>query len=189
MSIVTKTGDGGLTSLWSGERVRKDDPRVEAYGTLDELSSFLGLARHSARLPSTLEAIDSVQGDLVRAGGELASRGKPFSLPLSAADVEALTTATRLLEEKIPLDGFVLPGMTPASASLDVARAVARRAERRVLSLAREAEVSTELRVWLNRLSDWLFMLARAEEQAEGKLRFATRKETGSGATDPDRLP
>ncbi|HUX39311.1 MAG TPA: cob(I)yrinic acid a,c-diamide adenosyltransferase [Rectinemataceae bacterium] len=173
MSIVTKTGDGGLTSLWSGERVRKDDPRVEAYGTLDELSSQLGLARHSARLASTLDAIDALQRDLVRAGGELASRGKPFVVPISGEDIDAVTAATRLLEEKIPLTGFVLPGMTPGSASLDVARAVARRAERRVLSLAREADVSVELRVWLNRLSDWLFMLARAEEAAEGKLRFA----------------
>ena len=174
MSIVTKTGDGGLTSLWSGERVRKDDPRVEAYGTIDELSSQLGLARHSARLPATLEAVESIQRDLVRVGGELASRGKPFGEPIGEADVDAVTEATRTLEERIVLRGFVLPGMTAGSAALDVARAVARRAERRVLSLAREVEVSPSLRIWLNRLSDWLFMLARAEEEAEGKLSFAT---------------
>ncbi len=173
MSIVTKTGDGGLTSLWSGERLRKDDPRVEAYGTIDELSSQLGLARHSVRLPATLDAIDAIQRDLVRVGGELASRGKPFFAPLAESDVEAITAATRSLEERIELKGFVLPGMTQGSAALDVARAVARRAERRVLTLSRDAEVSSPLRVWLNRLSDWLFMLARSEEAAEGKLSFA----------------
>lgn len=179
MSIVTKTGDGGLTSLWSGERVRKDDPRVEAYGTVDELSSQLGLARHSVRLPATMEAIESIQRDLVRVGGELASRGKPFGAPIGAADVDILTEATKAIEDRIVLTGFVIPGMTAGSAALDVARAVARRAERRVLSLAREVEVSTELRVWLNRLSDWLFMLARSEEAAEGKLTFAPRPGMG----------
>lgn len=173
MSIVTKTGDGGLTSLWSGERVRKDDPRVEAYGTVDELSSFLGLARHSVRLPETLAAIDSIQRDLVRVAAELASRGKPFAKPIEAADVERATAATGELEERIALTGFVVPGMTPGSAALDVARTVARRAERRVLSLAREVEVSSDLRTWLNRLSDWLFMLARAEEAAEGKITYS----------------
>ncbi|HUX39544.1 MAG TPA: cob(I)yrinic acid a,c-diamide adenosyltransferase [Rectinemataceae bacterium] len=187
MSIVTKTGDGGLTSLWSGERVRKDDPRVEAYGTIDELSSQLGLARHSVRLPATLAAIESIQRDLVRAGGELASRGKPFGVPLGEADVEAVTEATKALEAKVALTGFVLPGMTAGSAALDVARAVSRRAERRVLSLAREVEVSGSLRVWLNRLSDWLFMLARAEEAAEGKLTFAPR--FGSGEEKGEAPP
>ena len=184
MSIVTKTGDGGLTSLWSGERVRKDDPRVEAYGTIDELSSQLGLARHFARLPATLAAIEAIQRDLVRVGGELASRGKPFGAPISGADVEALTEATRAIESRIALTGFVIPGMTAGSAALDVARAVARRAERRVLTLAGEAEVSAPLRVWLNRLSDWLFMLARAEESAEGKLAFSTGPDAGTPSPD-----
>ena len=180
MSIVTKTGDGGLTSLWSGERVRKDDPRVEAYGTIDELSSQLGLARHSVRLPATLDSIEAIQRDLVRVGGELASRGKPFGAAISEADADALTEATKALEARVGLTGFVLPGMTPGSAALDVARAVARRAERRVLTLASEAEVSMPLRVWLNRLSDWLFMLARSEEAAEGKLSFSSGPVGGS---------
>ncbi|MBL8968133.1 MAG: cob(I)yrinic acid a,c-diamide adenosyltransferase [Spirochaetaceae bacterium] len=173
MSIVTKTGDEGLTSLWSGERVWKDDMRVEAYGTVDELSSFLGLARHSCAQPETLSAIEAIQRDLVRVAAELASRGQPFTKPLVAADEERLTKATEALEKRIPLTGFVLPGMTPGSAALDVARTVARRAERLVVALAREVEVGDPLRRYLNRLSDYLFMLARSEENAVGALRYA----------------
>jgi ATP:cob(I)alamin adenosyltransferase len=172
MSIVTKTGDEGFTSLWSGERVWKDDLRVEAFGTIDELSSQLGLARHDARLSETVAAIEVIQRGLVRVGGELASRGQPFTAPISAVDEDELTRATEALEVRIPLSGFVLPGMTPASAALDVARTVCRRAERRVVALARDADVSDSLRSWLNRLSDYLFMLARAEEAAEDRIRF-----------------
>ena len=180
MSIVTKTGDEGLTSLWSGERVWKDDLRVEAYGSIDELSSQLGLARHSVRLPATLVAIESLQRSLVRVGGELASRSRPFASPMGSADEAELTAATEALERLIPLTGFVLPGLTAGSAALDLARSVCRRAERRVVALARDAEVSDSLRVWLNRLSDYLFMLARAEEQAEDKIRFVN--------SDPEAL-
>jgi ATP:cob(I)alamin adenosyltransferase len=188
MSIVTKTGDEGLTSLWSGQRVRKDDPRVEAYGTVDELSSFLGLARQAAKLPETSEAIDLIQRDLVRVAGELASVGKRFGRPMSPADVDALAASIEALEARVPLKGFVVPGRTEASARLDVARAVCRRAERRVLALApspagpvgdadsadsADPSVGGNLRQYLNRLSDYLFMLARAEEAAEGKLSYA----------------
>jgi len=173
MSIVTKTGDEGLTSLWSGERVWKDDLRVEAYGTIDELSSFLGVARHSSTLAETIAEIEHIQKTLVRVAAELASRGTPFTKPLDAIDEAELTAKVEALETRIPLRGFVLPGMTKASADLDAARTVCRRAERRVIGLARDAEVSDSLRSWLNRLSDFLFMLARAEEEAEGKITFA----------------
>jgi ATP:cob(I)alamin adenosyltransferase len=173
MSITTKTGDGGETSLWSGERVRKNDPRVEAYGCLDELSSFLGLARHSCRLGDTLKAIDGIQRDLHRACGELASaQGKTRAL-LSAADEERLTEAIHDLESRIPLRGFVLPGQTPGSAALDVARTVCRRAERRIVDLAETAEIGDPLRRYVNRLSDFLFMLARSEEAAEDRILYA----------------
>jgi ATP:cob(I)alamin adenosyltransferase len=176
MSIVTKTGDEGLTSLWSGERVWKDDLRVEAYGTVDELSSWLGLARHSAGLPETVEAIMAIQRTLVRVAAELASRSQPFpppiTAPINANDEAELTARTEALEARIPLSGFVIPGMTAGSAPLDIARTVCRRAERRVVTLARDADVSDNLRTWLNRLSDYLFMLARLEESAEGRLTF-----------------
>lgn len=172
MSIVTRTGDEGMTSLWSGERVWKDDLRVEAYGTVDELSSCLGLARHQVRLPETVAEIELIQRSLVRVAGELASRGQPFTRPINSHDEAELSEKVAELEERIVLTGFVVPGMTPGSAALDLARTVCRRAERRIVALARESEVSDSLRQWLNRLSDYLFMLARAEEEAEGKITF-----------------
>jgi len=177
MSIVTKTGDEGMTGLWSGERVWKDDPRVEAYGDLDELSSLLGLARHAARLPATAEAIEAAQRVLSRAAGELASIGARFGAPVSAEDEEAVAALTAELESRVPLKGFVLPGRTEASARLDVARAVCRRAERRIVTLGRaaaegEGAVSPCLRRYVNRLSDCLFMLARAEEAADGGIAY-----------------
>ncbi|MFZ4614840.1 MAG: cob(I)yrinic acid a,c-diamide adenosyltransferase [Rectinemataceae bacterium] len=172
MSIVTKTGDKGTTGLFSGERVAKDDLRVEAYGTLDELSSQLGVARHSARLETTLEAIEAVQRSIYRAAAELASPSLIPAQPFTEEDCEALTAQISDLEEAIPLGGFVLPGMTPASAALDVSRTVCRRAERRIVALSHEAPVSPQLQAWINRLADWLFMLARQEEVAAGKLTF-----------------
>jgi cob(I)alamin adenosyltransferase len=172
MSIVTKTGDDGSTGLWSGERVRKDDPLVEAYGSVDELSSFLGLARQAARLPETVRAIEGIQRDLVRVAGELASAGGAFRRPVTESDVDALTLAIESLEARIPLKGFVLPGMTEASARLDVARSVCRRAERRIVAV-REPGPGKPLGRYVNRLSDYLFMLARAEEASEGKIAYA----------------
>jgi ATP:cob(I)alamin adenosyltransferase len=171
MSIVTKGGDEGLTSLWSGERVAKDDPRVEAYGSLDELSSFLGLARHSCRLEETKAAIESLQRELVRAMGELAT-SSGYKGAIGEPDERALTEAIHALEDRIPIRGFVLPGMTEGSAALDVARSVARRAERRALRLDRVSPLSPALKRYLNRLSDYLFMLARLEEASEGKMRL-----------------
>lgn len=171
MSIVTKGGDEGLTSLMSGERVSKDDPRVEAYGSIDELSAFLGLAGHSCRLGETKAAIEGLQRDLVRVMGGLASISG-YKNGIGEAEEKALTAAIQALEARIPLTGFVVQGQTPGSAALDVARTVARRAERRALSLDREAPLSPFLKRYLNRLSDYLFMLARAEEASEGKIRF-----------------
>ena len=174
MSIITKTGDEGMTGLWSGERVWKDDARVEAYGEIDELSSLLGLARVAARLPATAEAIEVAQRVLVRAAGELASVGKPFGRPLGDEEAAAVESLVAGLEARIPLKGFVLPGRTEASARLDVARAACRRAERRAVALSRAGGgVRPELLRYLNRLSDLLFMLARAEEEAEGKIAYA----------------
>ncbi|TXT42022.1 MAG: ATP/cobalamin adenosyltransferase [Spirochaetes bacterium] len=163
MSIVTKTGDDGTTGLWSEERIPKDDIRVEAYGTLDELSSALGMARHLCFEDEVLYAIDHIQKLLVRVSGELASFGKPFDRPVTPQDEELMSGKIAVLAERIPLTGFVLPGMTQGSAALDLARTIARRAERRVVSLSRRDGVSH---------SDYLYMLARAEEAASGKIRF-----------------
>jgi ATP:cob(I)alamin adenosyltransferase len=172
MSIVTKTGDDGTTGLWSEERIAKDDMRVEAYGTLDELSSALGIARHLCFEDEVLYAIDDIQRLLFRVSGELASLGKPFDRPILPQDEAIMAERIAALEDRIPLKGFVLPGMTQGSAALDLARTIARRAERRVVSLSRRDGVSQDLMRLLNRLSDYLYMLARAEEAASGKIRF-----------------
>lgn len=173
MSITTRTGDDGETGLWSGERIPKDDPRVEAYGTVDELSAALGAARHVCMVDSVIFAIEKLQKDLFRVGGELASVMIPFDRPISFDDGERLAELTAEIESRIPLKGFVIPGMTQGSAALDIARTIARRAERRAIALSRVGEVSLNLLVYLNRLSDFIFMLAREEENAAGKLRFA----------------
>jgi len=173
MSISTKTGDSGETRLWTGEKVGKDEGRVEAYGSLDELSSFLGLARHDCALPETKAAIEGLQRDLLRACSELASPGARREGFLTKEDEAAMTGAVHALEARIPLKGFVLPGMTRGSAALDVARTVCRRAERRIVALSHGAPVSAELLSWVNRLSDYLFMLARSEEAAQGAITYA----------------
>jgi ATP:cob(I)alamin adenosyltransferase len=172
MSIMTKTGDDGTTGLLSDERVSKDDPRVEAYGTVDELASFLGVARHVCSLNEVRSAIEEVQRVLFRVAGELASPGIPFDDPIRDEDEARVAEKTAAIEERIPLEGFVLPGMTQGSAALDVARTVARRAERRIVALARDSEVAIPLRNYMNRLSDYLFMLARDEEAAAGSIQY-----------------
>lgn len=169
-TISTKTGDGGLTDLWSGERVRKDDYRVEAYGTVDELSSFLGEAKHFVKRPETLAILEEVQRDLFQVAGELASRGKVFSNPVLPGDEERLFAYVERFERELDLRGFVVPGSTIQSAKLDIARTVARRAERRIVTLARESEVSPSVRKYMNRLSDLLFVLARWEEAGEDRI-------------------
>jgi cob(I)alamin adenosyltransferase len=173
MGITTKTGDDGTTGLWSGQRVPKDDLRIEACGEADELSSLLGFARLAARLPETATALEALQRDLVRVGGELASTEPAFDNPIQSWDEAGITDRILALEAGIPLSGFVLPGRTEASARVDLARAAARRLERRVVSLSRAAPVSDILRRWLNRLSDYLFLLARAEEDAAGAVEHA----------------
>jgi cob(I)alamin adenosyltransferase len=172
MSITTKTGDDGTTGLWSGERLPKDSRRIEVLGELDELTSRLGLARLACRLPGTGRALEVLQRSLARAAGELASIDPPFDDPIRSSDEEAVEKAISALEAAIPLRGFVLPGRTEASARIDLARVQARALERRVVALGREAEVSDTLRRWLNRISDYLYMLARSEESAEGKLEY-----------------
>jgi cob(I)alamin adenosyltransferase len=178
MGITTKTGDGGTTGLWSGGRLPKDDPRIEALGEVDELSCLLGFARLACRLGGSRDAIEALQRDLVRVAGELASIGAPFGDPMRSRDEEAITDRILALEEELRLSGLVLPGRTEGAARLDLARTQARKLERRVVSLARssggggEEAISDTLRRYLNRLSDYLFMLARSEEAAEGKIEY-----------------
>lgn len=181
---LTGGGDDGSTGLLGGGRAPKDDARIEAYGTVDETSSALGLARALATDARTREVCEDLQRELYRLGAELATNPEQAGkfAKFAQADVERLEQLTSELERVAPMPReFVLPGATPASAALDLARTVARRAERRVVALARaEPDVSAEVRAWLNRLSLVLFVLARYEESRAGQ-RAPTAKEGPSG--------
>ncbi len=167
MKIYTRTGDDGTTGLFGGARVRKDDPRVEAYGTVDEVGAAIGMARAALRCPPELDALlGQLQDDLFTLGAELACvPGKEDKLRmrlLDESDGERLERAIDEAEEGLPpLKSFVLAGGTPAAAALHLARTVARRAERRTLEAAQESPVRPAVLVYLNRLSDLLFTLAR----------------------------
>jgi cob(I)alamin adenosyltransferase len=173
MKIYTKTGDDGTTGLFGGGRVPKDDARVEAYGTIDELNAVIGVARTS-KLPPELDAVLApVQEDLFVLGAELATvPGKEDKLPMpliSKERAELLERAIDRMEEGLPaLTSFVIPGGAPSGAFLHHARTVCRRAERAVLTAAAEASIRPEIVVYLNRLSDLLFVAARRANQAAG---------------------
>lgn len=162
MSITTMTGDAGETSLANGERISKDHVRVETYGTVDELNSFLGLAKHF--LPDQeKELLESIQKDLFRLASELA-KGEQFVRLISEVDVDRLTNEIHEYEKKVDLSTFALPGETIPSAYLDVCRTIARRAERLTVKLSREADVRPEVIKYLNRVSDLLYIIARYVE-------------------------
>ena len=171
MSIATKTGDNGTTALMFGKRVPKTHIRVEAYGTVDELNSVLGIARASGIEPFIAEAIFSIQKELVTLMGELAvahedreryeKSGYEF---VKAPMVDHLTGLVDDLEKnhKISFKHWATPGATPGAAALDLARSVCRRAERRVIEIAEIGEaVNPEIVRYLNRLSDLCWLYAR----------------------------
>jgi cob(I)alamin adenosyltransferase len=172
MRIYTKTGDGGETGLFGGARVSKASPRVEAYGTVDELNATLGLARAASPTAFTEAVLASTQVDLFTLGAELATvPGKEESLKmklLDAADYERLERAIDDAEKPLSeLKTFILPGGTEVAARLHLARTVCRRAERELLCL-NDVPARSELLIYLNRLSDLLFTLARYENHAAG---------------------
>jgi len=173
VKIYTKTGDAGDTGLFGGGRVPKDHPRVAAYGEVDSLNAAVGFA--TALEPRTWEAalLESIQRDLFTVGAILATpdpkKPKVPPAPISPERIAALEHAIDRLEEKLaPLDRFILPGGGPKGAALHLARTTCRRAERTVVSLAREHGVPKEVLIYLNRLSDLLFVLARSANQAAG---------------------
>lgn len=172
MSISTKTGDNGYTNLWSGERISKDDLRVETYGTIDELNSFLGEAFHYLKSFENKRILSNIQKTLFRVGGEIASKSKLFTKPIEDNDIEALTNLVKKFEDTINLKGFVIPGKTLSSSKLDICRTIARRAERLIIKLANGEKINNNLQKYLNRLSDLLFMMARFEEYLEDKIEY-----------------
>ena len=172
MKIYTKTGDAGETGLFDNTRVSKSDARVDAYGEVDELNACLGAIR-AAGLDGDLAAtVAAVQRDLMAAGARLADPNARIAVrvekvAIDAAAVERLERAIDALDGELPpLTRFIVPGGTPASAQLHVARAVCRRAERRVVALA--GPVDPVLIAYLNRLSDLLFTMARAVNHRAG---------------------
>jgi len=167
MKIYTKTGDDGQTGLFGGPRVRKDDVRIEAYGTVDELNAALGLARCQPLPPEIDQCLLRVQSELFSVGAELATPDpqKHGTALIGQRQIAALETAIDQLEATLPaLRNFILPGGSPGAAHLHLARGICRRAERRVVTLASQpqASVSHQIIHYLNRLGDYLFVAARA---------------------------
>ena len=175
MKIYTKTGDAGETALRGGRRVPKDDARVAAYGAVDELNAAIGFA--GALDPPSFESplLEAIQRDLFAIGAELAApepaqHAKAQAAPIGATEVGALERAIDRTEDRLkPLAQFILPGGGPKAAALHVARTVCRRAEREVVGLGRQTPVPPAILQYLNRLSDLLFVLARAANLAAGR--------------------
>jgi cob(I)alamin adenosyltransferase len=178
MSIATKTGDAGETSLMYGRRVPKTDARVDAYGCVDELNAALGLARVTASDSLLREQINAAQKELVTVMGELATDAEDMERYLkdgfqqtSGAMTDRLTSVVDELEGRMgKFKHWSVPGDTMASATLELARAVCRRAERRVAALmAADSQFNAEILRYLNRLSDLCWLLARYAEKLAGE--------------------
>ena len=167
--IFSKKGDHGTTSLLNGERVSKASGRPEAYGTLDEASSALGLAKAFAGSDSMREMIQAVQQDLVVLGAQLSDTGQNPKYAIGTQSTQRLENWIAKLQEDVPMPRqFIYPGANPASASIDLARTIIRRAERRTMALREAGELdSPEVHSYLNRLADFLFTLARYAEKKE----------------------
>ena len=175
MKIYTRTGDGGETGLFGGGRVAKDHPRVQAYGDVDELNSAIGVARATAPADFMDALLETIQRDLFAIGGHLAT---PDPDRVAKALAKAELSEGRIAEfeaamdgadlELAPLRAFILPAGSPKAAALHLARTVCRRAERSVVHLAHEAPVHETFIVYLNRLSDLLFTLARLANHRAG---------------------
>jgi cob(I)alamin adenosyltransferase len=167
--IITRTGDDGTTGLGDGSRLPKDSARIEAIGTVDELNSVIGLLRASSGLPQEASTLLlRIQHDLFDLGGELAVPG--YSV-LTQTHVEALEAAVESLNATLPpLKEFILPGGSEAAARCHLARTVARRAERRCWTLAHAEDKRGVMLIYLNRLSDLLFVLARSLARHEGGI-------------------
>jgi ATP:cob(I)alamin adenosyltransferase len=163
MSISTKTGDKGQTSLYSGQRISKSALRVEAYGTLDELDAHLGEAKHFVQLTENKEIIETIQTTLVRVMAELATIDKAYPEAITLHEVEKITDLVRLLEKNHPVDALIIPGKTLPSAKLDICRTITRRAERKIVELADSETVSERILAYINRLSDLLFLMGMSE--------------------------
>ncbi len=172
MKIYTKTGDKGTTGLYGGGRVSKDSPRIAAYGDIDELNALIGLACAETQHAPLKKTLSEVQSALFILGAELASPNPDPKLPvITSAQIDALERQIDVISETLsPMRNFILPGGSKASAILHLARTVCRRAERSVVHLNSLPDESVDhwVLVYLNRLSDFLFILARLANQLAG---------------------
>lgn len=171
--IYTRTGDDGTTALGGGQRVPKDHLRVQAYGAVDELNSLIGVALAHGLSMRLAEALAAIQNELFHLGSDLCflegDKGKRLIPQIEARHIQQLEALIDELNKVVgPLKNFILPGGTPGAASLHAARAVCRRAERDVITLARAEAVGPFVIPYLNRLSDALFVMARYENHQRG---------------------
>ena len=166
MGVYTKTGDKGQTSLFTGERVDKDSLRVETYGTIDEMNSALGMARTFCENEDVKTRIYLLQKNVSLFMADLASLGsEPY---IKEFNIQELESEIDEIEGIVgPLACFLVPGDSKGGAMLDLARTIARRAERQILRLSKQEEVHDTDRLYINRLSDYCFMLMRLEEHKE----------------------
>ncbi len=177
MKIYTKTGDGGETGLFGGGRIPKDSLRVAAYGEVDEVNAVLGLARTLDPQELVDALLQRIQRDLFTIGAELAApdpdtvqKALSRRAAIAESDITALEDAIDSHESRLePLKNFILPGGAPKAATLHLARTVCRRAERAVVALSRHEQISPAILRYLNRLSDLLFVLARAANAHAGR--------------------
>jgi cob(I)alamin adenosyltransferase len=174
MKIYTKGGDKGETGLFGGERVPKSSERIEAYGTIDELSSFIGLVAEETKSEEIKSLLKSIQNQLFTVGSDLATphaqKNSKFNIP--RVPKEFFENAEKQIDkfdvELKPLSNFILPGGCRASAMLNICRTICRRAERKVVKLNESEQVGENILIFLNRLSDLFFVLARYENMISG---------------------
>ena len=169
MKAYSGTGDKGETSLYGGTRVEKADPRVEAYGAVDELNSQLGLARAHIKVKKLEQILKNIQKDLWILGGDLASELVTANVPrITKEQLVRIEGVTDELNSGLPqLRRFILPGGSVPGAELHVARAVCRRAERRIVALSKIESINPEVPPYINRLSSMLFVLARTANKLQ----------------------
>lgn len=181
--VYTRAGDRGETMLVGGKQVSKASPRVEAYGEIDELNSLLGVVRAEISDPEINQVLQSIQNELFTLGADLAG---PTDVDVPRIENEWVTRLEHLLDQfnqqLPPLEEFILPSGTKGATLLHLARAVARRAERRIVQLSQEESVNEALIAYVNRLSDLLFVLARVTNQrlgvSEEQAHFSQRHKT-----------
>lgn len=181
-NIYTKTGDAGTTGLYGGSRVDKDAVNVDIYGTIDEAISSLGVAYAQTDSPELKDYIRHIQNRMFQAGAEFASDERGMEMLKDKIDDEDIEYLEEIIDKSTQINGlmtsFVVPGEDPVSANLHVARTIVRRAERRITTLAKEVPVREELRMYMNRLSDAIYALARIEEDKAQKAEVEELKET-----------